>query len=46
MICKKCNEKQFFTKRIKHKPVAWVCAKCKEEIEIKEPKKTEIKDGK
>jgi len=39
MECKTCKNKQFYTKRLKHIPVSYVCSICRSEISIKKSKK-------
>ena len=37
--CKKCNNKQFYTRRSNHIPIAFVCSICGEEIKIEKETK-------
>ncbi len=44
MKCKKCNNQQHYTKRLKHVPIAYVCSVCENEVLIEENKKKKNKE--
>ncbi len=44
MKCKKCNNQQHYTRRVKHVPVAYVCSVCGNEVRIENKTKKEVKE--
>lgn len=44
MTCKKCNNKQFYTRRKNHIPIAFVCSVCGNLVPIKNKKEKESKE--